>query len=122
MKGGIYWARRGDEEIIGTTKELAEALYLTPDSVRKMARSNGQRQTRDGWRFGVVTPPQDCNGFSAPKEYRATNPDEDPIVGPASEIAALTGMTAAWVRTMARTGRVTNGWTVVEIVEKHGTV
>lgn len=115
MKGGVYWARRGDEEIVGSTKELARRTFLTSDSIRKLVRSNGAKQSRDGWRFGVVIPPEGCNGFSPAKEYRATNPDEDPIVGPAEEIAALTGMSSSWVRVMAKTGRVTNGWTVVEL-------
>ncbi len=109
MTAAIYRAVCGDREIVGTSREIQMETGIFFDYVRKLAKSG--RTTKDGWTISVVKP-ADRSRIECPNEYIAECEGEDPIIGPASEIADLTGMDVAQVRALIRTGKTFDGWSV----------
>lgn len=111
---GIFQARRGDEVHHGTAYDLAEITGCNPHDIRAHARAGEHSRTRSGWSFVCITrgggmlPPH-----TAETIFVATNPREDPIVGPAEEIAALTGMSEGRVFRIWASGHASrDGWTI----------
>lgn len=117
MMPAIYRAVRGNQEVVGTSREIEKETGIFYDYVRQVAKRGGA--TRTGWIVYLVTP---CNRdeITNPKEYLAECPGEDPIVGPVSEIAELTGMEKSVIRRIIQTGKSANGWTVKPIKKKPG--
>ena len=109
MTAAIYRAVCGDREVIGTSREIQTETGIFFDYVRKLAKSG--RKTKDGWTISIVKP-SDRHEVEHPNEYIAECIGEDPIIGPVSEIAALTGMDVAQVRAVIRTGKTFDGWSV----------
>lgn len=55
-------------------------------------------------------------GRTTYRQYRATNPNDDPIEGDAQEIAQLLGLSVIYVRALARSHKTTRrGWSIVQI-------
>lgn len=101
----------GVRPVTGTAREIADRLGYEAGYIRRLAREGWV--TRTGWHVDVVTPTSRTGKVYAGREYIAENPDEDPIIGPVSEIAALTGMTESAVNYLIRSGgQSRDGWTV----------
>lgn len=98
--------------VIGTSRMLYHASPYSANYIRLLARtgaaaSNGCTVER----VGIGT--QDNEPRKSTAIYIATNPRDDPIIGPADEIAALTGYTVRYVLNIASNGAVTKaGWSV----------
>lgn len=102
----IYKLTRPDGTFVtATARMLSRVVGYSPYYIRELARSG--KVTPDGCRAELVT------ALSCHVIYIATNPLEDPIIGPAEEIAALTGYTERYVINLASYGLVTKaGWSV----------
>ena len=98
-----YLATRGDERVIGTISEIAALLGKTEHYVHKLLWNH--YRTRAGWRverYKIVT-----------SVYIAEHPDDDPIIGPAEEVACLLGYSIRYVRRIAQNGTKSGkGWTI----------
>lgn len=106
---GIYRAERDGETVIGTAREISNEIGLDQNYIRHLAK-DPRKKTRGGWRISVQ---EAGTGYSPPMEYLAECDGEDPIIGPVSEIAALTGMPISTVRYLISTGEKSGiGWTV----------
>jgi DNA-binding MarR family transcriptional regulator len=104
------------EPITGTAREIADRLGVIPGHIRSLARSG--RATKSGWTVDIVTPTERTGKRYERKEYIAECPGEDPIVGPVSEIAALTGLSESDVTYLIRyQGKSRKGWTVRRVTE-----
>ncbi|MBR4184308.1 MAG: hypothetical protein IKQ87_00950 [Clostridia bacterium] len=119
MKQYIFAAERdGDAPIVGTSRKVAQTLGLNPFYLRDRVRTNARGRTRDGWLLRQLMPGEPPPAAKPARIFRAENPREDPIEGPAEEIAALTGLRRGFVYDLAETGRASfKGWTVREIGE-----
>lgn len=109
MKAGIYRAVKGDTEIVGNPREIEDLTGINYTYVPKLARTGTETYT--GWKVFLVTP-ADRGAFDEPREYLAECEGEDPIIGPASEIAALTGIDPFIVNKMVKDGISFQGWSV----------
>lgn len=98
-----YLAERGDERVIGTIHEIAALLGKSEHYVHKLLWNH--YRTRDGWkvsRYNTVT------GI-----YIAEHPEDDPIIGPAEEVACLLGYSRWYIRRLAREGKKSKtGWSI----------
>lgn len=112
----IYRAERPDGTYVtGSSYMLALAIPYSARYIREAAKIG--RTTREGYRITLV---KAGNHFPNPPRtdmkkpvYVAENPDDDPIIGPCEEIAALTGYTKQHICRLALTGdRTKRGWTV----------
>lgn len=112
---GIYRAVNEDprvEPITGTAREIGYKLGMMSNYIRALARSG--RVSKAGWRIEIDTPSQNTGKAGRPAaEYIAERADDDPIIGPVDEIAALTGLDPSSVRYLIRTGgKSWSGWRV----------
>lgn len=111
----IYRIIRADGTFVtGSSYMLAKVVPYNPRYIRELAKRG--TTTRNGERVELV---RAGNEFPAPRDnmkkpvYVAENPDDDPIIGPCEEIAALTGYTKQHICRLALTGdRTKRGWTV----------
>lgn len=98
-----YLAERGDEQVVGTISEIAALLGKTEHYVHKLIMT--KYRTRAGWtvrRYGKTI-----------SVYIAEHPDDDPIIGPAEEVACLLGYSIRYVRRIAQNGTKSGkGWTI----------
>ena len=100
--------------IRGTATDIGAKLGHDAGYIRRCVRDG--HMTKSGWTFRVVCRKEGPR--AGVNEYIATNPREDPIIGPISEISALTGMSGSNIRRLIQTGRSSlNGWTVKKIGE-----
>ena len=110
----IYRAVNDDpriKPITGTAREIGDRLGVIPGYIRALARSG--RATKDGWTVDIVTPTERTGMRYERKEYIAECPDNDPIIGPVEEIAALTGLHPSSVAYLIRSGgKSRTGWRV----------
>ena len=112
----IYKLMRPDGTVVtATARMLSRAVGYSADYIRELARTGVA--SADGCRVELLAELSQGElrdaGLNRPKVYLAENPDEDPIIGPAEEIAALTGYTERYVLNLASSGRVTKaGWRV----------
>lgn len=102
---GIYKAVRGAEVVVGSPREIEKSTGIYYDYVRRLANSGSK--TKTGWRVKRVRP-----AIYITREFLAECPGEDPIIGPADEISALTGVELWKVREAIRTGKSVCGWTI----------
>lgn len=120
----IYRAVNDDprvKSIIGTAREIADRLGHGANYIRRIARTGVT--TKKGWRIELEKPgPYTGINNSIPRDYIAERPDDDPIIGPVEEIAALTGLHPVSVEYLIRTGgKSCYGWRVRPIEEtEHG--
>lgn len=118
-EAAIYRAVNNDprvEPIVGTAREIADRLGFIPGHIRALARSG--RETKSGWTIDIDTPTDRTGKRYERTEYIAECPGEDPIVGPVSEIAALTGLSESDVTYLIRyQGKSRKGWTVRRVTE-----
>ena len=104
--------------VTGTARMLSHASIYSANYIRLLARTGAA--TADGCTVERVASMTD-GGIKRESVaiYIATNPHEDPIIGPADEIAALTGYTVRYVLNIASNGAVTKaGWSVRRATEK----
>lgn len=124
MTVSIFQAQRGDEILQGTAHELSLILGIDPHDIRAHARIGEKSRTRSGWSFVIVARgtgmlPQSFDELV----FVATNPREDPIVGPAEEIAALTGMAEGKIYRLWNSGEVSReGWRIRRVIEKEAVI
>lgn len=121
-KPNIYRVTRPDGTYItGSSYMLAKAIPLSAQYIREIAKF--QRVTREGYavelvRAGNEFPAKPRDDMQKPI-YVAENPDDDPIIGPAEEISALTGYTRQHILRLAKEGlRTKAGWTVRPATEE----
>lgn len=112
---GIYRAVNEDprvEPIVGTAREIGDRIGNEANYIRALARSG--RYSKNGWRIETDTPTPRTGKAGRPgAEYIAERPDDDPIIGPVEEIAALTGLHPTSVAYLIRSGgKSREGWTV----------
>lgn len=113
---GIYRAVNDDpgvEPITGTAREIAGRLGHLDNYIRHIAQTGGV--TKSGWRIDRITAPKyaEETHHYAGREYVAERPDDDPIIGPVDEIAALTGMRPTSVMYLISSGGTSrDGWTI----------
>jgi hypothetical protein len=94
--------------ISGTAAILSARIGLSVSYVQQLARTG--ETSRNGWTVERIAE-GDRAGRHKAQIYAAEREGDDPIVGPAEEIAALTGFTTSNVRRAARKGiRTRNGW------------
>jgi hypothetical protein len=115
-KPNIYRVTRPDGTYVtGSSYMLAKVIPLSPRYIREIAKF--QRVTREGYavelvRAGHEFPAKPRDDMLKPV-YVAENPDDDPIIGPAEEISALTGYTRQHIIRLSKDGaRTKKGWTV----------
>lgn len=97
------------EVLSGTQKELADALGRSDTTIRFCAKTGAM--TSSGWTIRFVQ--QTYSRNSAVRPYYASCPGEDPIVGPISEIAALTGLSERYLRDLYHSGKASkSGWRI----------
>jgi hypothetical protein len=111
----IYRAVNDDPRVqpfTGTAREIADRLGHGDNYIRHIARTGVT--TKKGWRIELETPgPYTGINNAIPRDYIAERPDDDPIIGPVEEIAALTGMHPSSVEYLIRTGGKSRaGWRV----------
>ena len=99
--------------VIGTSRMLSHASPYSANYIRLLARTGAMAS--NGCTVAKIIPGAD---YPEPPKvssaiYLATNPNEDPIIGPADEIADLTGYTTRYILNLASSGQVTKaGWSV----------
>lgn len=117
----IYRIVRADGTFVtGSSYMLAKVVPYNPRYIRELAKRG--TTTRNGERVELV---RAGNEFPAPRDnikkpiYVAENPDDDPIIGPAEEISALTGYTRQHIIRLSKDGaRTKKGWTVRPATEE----
>lgn len=111
---GTYRAfnKKLELEVVGTAREVGEETGIDAGRVRFFARTG--RKSKEGWAVELLKPSVWTGKVGRRAvEYIAENPNEDPIVGPPSEIAALTGMDVSSVWYHINTGTKTrSGWVI----------
>lgn len=109
------------QPIVGTAREISEKLGYETGYIRKLAHMG--RVTQKGWFITLETPSQ-WTGVKTQlhREFIAECDDDDPIIGPISEIAELTGLHPAKVLHLIDTGQTSReGWRVRPYIEdSHG--
>lgn len=117
MKKTLYRVTYPDgTHVIGTARQLVGMLSLSTSYIRELARTG--ETSRKGIRITVEEPGDQAIHSTARKYYVATNPDEDPIVGSAAEISALTEISDVHIRYIARHKKVCRGWSVREATDE----
>lgn len=111
----IFVAERdGDDPIVGTSADIADVLGVSRQTAQDRARMH--MRTRDGWMIRRMEPDEPVPETLPARIFRAERENDDPIVGPAEEIAALTGYCRAFIYELAETGKASfAGWRVIEI-------
>lgn len=116
-KPNIYRVIRADGSYVsGTARMLSHGTPYSANYIRKIADTKTITQYGDR----VVTVEHNAGKLLVPPVVLiAENPADDPIIGPAEEIAALTGLTQNRIRELARTGGSSRaGWTVRPATEE----
>ena len=106
----IYRVTCPDGSVLtGTAVDLSAQTGINDNYLRAAAKLN--RPISGSYTVRLIRR-GNCN-ITTGKIYVAEHPDEDPIIGPASELALLTGMTDVWIRQIAVSGRSSrDGWRV----------
>lgn len=108
MRFGVWKAWRGEEVLTGTMEEIAAKIGEDRQAAYRYAARG--KLSRDGWRVEKVAEE------SRARTFRAEAEDEDPIIGDAEEVAALSGLEKSYVYRLARTGGMSrSGWRIREV-------
>ena len=99
-------------EIVGTAREIGDKTGMDAGRIRFFARTG--RKSKHGWAVELLAPSVYTGKVGRRAiEYIAERPDDDPIIGPPSEIALLTGMEISSVWYLIHSGgKSRSGWTV----------
>ena len=117
MKRTLYRVTYPDGTyVIGSAYQLVGTLSKSASYIRELARTG--ETSRKGIRVSVEEPGDQPLHSTKRKYYVATNPDEDPIVGSAAEISALTEISDVHIRYIARTHQTCRGWSVREATDE----
>lgn len=105
--------------VMGTARILTHASPYSANYIRLLARTGAMAS--NGCTVAKIIPGAE---YREPHRmstaiYIATNPHEDPIIGPAEEIAALTGYTTRYILNLASSGRISKAsWRVRRATEE----
>lgn len=118
MSKKIFVAERdGDDPVVGTSADIADVLGVSRQTALDRARMH--MRTRDGWMIRQMDPDEPVPETLPARIFRAERENDDPIIGDAEEIAALTGYCRAFVYELAETGKASfAGWRVTEITDE----
>lgn len=104
MKGRVlYSAERDGTRFVGTIDQIAALVGTEEKYLHNMIKRS--RTTENGWKLGK----------NADRQWRyvAEKPGDDPIIGSATEVACLLGITSSYVYILAKSGRCgKSGWKI----------
>lgn len=112
----IYEARRGDERITGTAREVAERIGSSTNSI---CSAVFRAQKLYGWTVREVGVKDRRIQYAA--YYVLDERREDPVVGDAEEVSEVIGIgNPVYLQTIADTGRITKHGYYIETIKGGG--